>query len=115
VVRDDAVRGVDAVGVFVAEAALVGAHARKLVYFVEDGGEDVGVVVGAPVLDDGDEALEAHAGVDVLGGEGTERAVVLAVELDEDVVPDLEDIGVVLVDEVRRVSAADAVKVDFAG
>ena len=70
--------------------------------------EDVGVVVGSFVLEDGDEAFEAHAGIDVFGWEGAERAVLLAIELDEDVVPDLDDVGVAGVDEVGGVAFLDA-------
>ncbi|KAI3487195.1 hypothetical protein L1887_48905 [Cichorium endivia] len=113
VVRDDAVGGVDAVGVLCAELAGVGARAGELLDLGKDGGEDVGVVVGGLVLEDGDEALEAHAGVDVLCGEGPQGAVVLAVELHKDVVPDLDDVGVVHVDEVCGVAAADPVVVDL--
>ena len=39
----------------------------------KDGGEDVGVVVGAHVLQDGDEPLEAHARVDRLCGQRAEQ------------------------------------------
>lgn len=47
-------------------------------------GEDVGVVVGWFVLQDGHKALEAYAGVDMFAGQGLERPVGLPVELDED-------------------------------
>ena len=60
-------------------------------------------------LDDGDESLEAHSAVDVLLGERLEAAVGLAVELHEHEVPDLQNVGVVLVDEVRRVAPSDTV------
>jgi len=65
----------------------------------EDGGENIGIVVRGelaevlePVgaLDDGTGALEAHPGVDVLGRERAVGAVLVAVELDEDEVPDLD-------------------------
>ena len=60
-------------------------------------------------LDDRDESLEAHATVDVLLGQRLEAAVGLAVELHEDQVPDLQHVGIVLVDEVRRVAPSDPV------
>ena len=76
--------------------------------FVEGRLEDVGVVVRrlrgevgealARGVDAGD-ALEAHAGVHVLGGERRESAVGVGVELDEDVVPDLDAAGAAGVDE----------------
>ncbi len=68
--------------------------------FLNEGLEDVGVVVGAFALHDHAEALEAHAGIDVLGFQGFKGAVGFAVELHEDEVPDFDDLGVVLVDEV---------------
>ena len=51
--------------------------------------EGVGVEVRHDALHDRGDPLEAHAGVDVLLGEGLEDASVLAVELREDEVPDL--------------------------
>jgi hypothetical protein len=76
--------------------------------FREERGEDVGGVVRRVVgeileaagrrVNPGD-ALEAHAGVDVPGGERGERAVGVGVELDEDVVPDLDAARVAGVDE----------------
>ena len=80
--------------------------------------EDVRVVVALLALQDGGEALEAHAGVDVAGREGLEGTVGLAHELHEDEVPDLDDLRVVLVDEVGAgdsgpVGRAPDVHVDF--
>ncbi len=112
-VGEDAVGGVDVALVLGAELAAVLPGTGKFVDRVEVGAEEVGVVVGADVVQDRDEALEAHAGVDVLVGQGAEGAVGLAVELDEDEVPDLEDIGVVLVDQVGGFAPADAVEVDL--
>ncbi|KAI5309940.1 hypothetical protein KEM55_002081 [Ascosphaera atra] len=114
VVGDDSVGGVDAICVLGGELAGVRADAGDLADLVEQGGEDVGVVVGGLVLEDGHETLVAHAGVDVFGGEGLEGGVRLAVVLDEDVVPDLKDIRVVLVDERRGIAAPDPVVVDLA-
>ena len=39
--------------------------------------EEVRLVVGVDALDDGGQALQSHAGVDVLAGQGDERAVLL--------------------------------------
>ncbi len=57
---------------------------------VDDRDEEVRVVVALLALDDGGQALESHARVDVGLGKGREAAVEVAVELREDVVPDLE-------------------------
>ena len=82
--------------------------AAHLFDLVEDGAEDVGFVVGdvageigevLRVLHDAGDALEAHAGIDVLGGQGGEGAVGVGVELDEDQVPDFDARGVAFVDQ----------------
>lgn len=49
----------------------------------------------------------------MLGRQRFEGTVVFAVELDENVVPDLEDVGVVLVDEMCSISAAYPVIVNL--
>ena len=56
-------------------------------------------------------ALEAHAGIDVRGGQVAEGAVGLGVELDEDEVPDLDAAVGVLVDE-RALGVAGRGEVD---
>ena len=60
--------------------------------------EEVGVVVAEDVLQHGDDALEAHAGVDVLGRQLAQAPVGLAVVLDEDEVPELDVARAVAVD-----------------
>ena len=66
-------------------------------------------------LDHRGDALEAHAGVDVLGGESDEGAVGVGVELDEDEVPDFDAAGVACVDEVAAGDLARDVEVARAG
>ena len=103
--------------------ALVGAVAGA-----EDGGrrvddrrEQVGVEHGVVALEDGQDPLEAGAGVDVLARQLGEHALGVPVELHEDEVPDLDEalvaavlgtavvpVGLALVDEDLRVGAAGA-------
>ena len=64
--------------------------ARHLSEFVEDGAEQIGVVIRLVALKDRGNALEAHAGVDRWCGQRLERAVGLPVELHEYVVPDFD-------------------------
>ena len=71
--------------------------ACEALHLLDEGLEDVGIVVGMLALQGAYESLEAHAGVDDVHGELLERAVGLAVELHEDKVPDLDDLGVVLI------------------
>ena len=106
VVGDDAEGDVDLLLLGVAGAAGASGSVRavflaaQLFDLVEDRAEDVGFVVGdlrvaksvksfVPWMMRGD-ALEAHAGIDVLGGQRREGAVRVGVELDEDEVPDLD-------------------------
>ena len=57
----------------------------------EDGREEVRIVVRELALDDRRDALEAHPRVDRRRRQGLQRAVRLAVELHEDVVPHLDE------------------------
>ena len=84
------------VGVFVIAIFL----ACDVFLFLDDGLEDVGVIVGMFVLQGADQTLEAHAGIDNVHGQGNERAVGLALILHEHDVPDLDDLWVVFVDKL---------------
>jgi hypothetical protein len=50
----------------------------------------------------------------MLCGEWPERPIILTVELDENVVPDFEDIWVILIDQMGSVAISNAVKMNFA-
>lgn len=84
VVRDDAQRLVNiGIGfVFLAGKAL--AHGNQAA-------QHVGVVVVRDALHNGHDALQAHAGVNVLRRQRSKRAVFLAIELSEHAVPVLEE------------------------
>ena len=66
--------------------------AGQLADRVQDRREHIGVVVARLALQHRRDALEAHAGIDVLGRQRRQRSVGVAVELDEDEVPDLDDV-----------------------
>ena len=105
------VRGHDAVGEQVRGAAtVVGDHAegasgrevlavpfaRELLAQLDERLEEVGLVDRRDALHDARHPLEAHARVDVLGGQFRQRAVRLELVLHEDEVPELEEaLGVV--------------------
>ena len=80
---------------------------------VEERCEGVGGVVGEHAREHGGDALEAHARVDVLCRQVAQRAGRFAVVLDKNDIPDLEDVGVVLVDELRHEAPAEAIVVDL--
>ena len=77
-----------------------------LSYLCEHSAEHVGVIVAALALEHGAEALEAHSGVDVLGGQGFEMSVRHALVLHEHEVPYLYHMGVGLVDELASAQSA---------
>jgi hypothetical protein len=85
VVGDDAQRRVGQVG----DAGLAAGGGDQLL-------EDVDLVVAVHVLQDGGQALQAHAGVDAGRGQLHHAAVGLHVELHEHVVPDLDEAVAVL-------------------
>src|SRR5262249_48305265 len=64
----------------------------------DDATEDVDVVVAGHALEHRGDALEPHAGVDVLRWQLRERAARIAVVLDEDQVPDLDEARATAVD-----------------
>ena len=66
---------------------------------LDDGLEDVCVVVRLLALDGTHQTLEAHTGIDYIHAKGFEMAVGLAFELHEHDVPYLDDLWVVLVDK----------------
>ena len=66
----------------------------------DDGLEDIGVVVRSLSLQGHTEALEAHAGVNHLGGQTFERAVGLAVVLHEHEVPYFDYLRMIVVHQV---------------
>lgn len=114
-VGDDAVGGVDAIYIVGTKAPFVRTNAGEFSDLVKNGKEDICIVIGSPVLDGGDQSFKAHAGVDVFRGKGTKRPIVFAVKLDEDIVPDLQDVRIVLVDEMTSVSATYAIIMNFTG
>src|SRR4029079_14096557 len=65
-------------------------------------------------LDDGGNPLETHAGVDVAGGKGRERAVGIGVELDENEIPNLDAARIAGVDQrAIRITLGGEIDVQF--
>ena len=67
---------------------------------LDDGLEDIGIVVGVLALDGTHEAFEAHTRIDDVHAEGFQMTVSLALVLHEDDVPDFYNLWVVLVDHL---------------
>ena len=75
-------------------------QSRQPLFLLDDGLEDIGIVVGVLALQHAHEALEAHARVDDVHGQLLQRAIGLAVILHEHKVPNLDDLRVVLVHQL---------------
>ena len=84
---------------------LIGFSAQ-LLEGIEDGTEDIGVVVRDPareireaicVLDNRTGTLESHAGINMSGGKVPKAPIGLGIELNEDEVPDLDALITILV------------------
>ena len=99
VIGDDPHRGAQAPVGFVPSA--------ELDDLLDDRAEQVGPVVGIDALLDGGEPLQAHAGIDVLGRQFGQPAVLVAVILDEDQVPDLQKTLAAAVDAAVGFSAGE--------
>ena len=96
----------------VGRAVLVVGHAGEALPHPDEGAQDVALVVGPLVLHDRGDALEAHAGVDVAMWEVGHRAVLLAVVLREDEVPELE-VAVAVVAGLLALERGALVEVDL--
>lgn len=113
VIGDNTIRGVNTICILCAEFSLIWPGTSQFLDFVEYWDEDVGVVIRAFVLNDGDQSLETHTSIDMFRRKRSEGAISLAVELNEHVVPYFQNIWVVFVDEVRSITAAYPVEVNF--
>jgi hypothetical protein len=69
-VCNHAIGSINTVHILSTKLALVWAYASQLLDPFKDGGKDISVVVGAPVLDDRDKSLETHTSVDMLRWQG---------------------------------------------
>ena len=63
---------------------------RERTQNIKRAGEEIGLVVGVDALQNGDDALEAHARVHMFGGQRLEAAIFEKIVLNEDVVPQFE-------------------------
>ena len=74
---------------------------------LDQGQEQVGVVIASFALDDRGHALEAHAGVDRRGRQRAHDAVLALVELHENEVPELDEPVAPLLDQRERIARLD--------
>ena len=112
-IGNDSVSGINTVLVVVSELALVRSSTGQFLDFGKDGGEDVSVVIRSDVVEDRDQTLESHTGIDVFGRETSKLPGRLSVVLDKNVVPNLQHVWVVGVDQVGRLSSANTVEMNL--
>lgn len=108
-IRNDTIGSVDTIDILGAKLALVRTNACQLVDLLEDGGKDIGIVVGASVLNDRDKSLETHAGVNMLRWQRFEGGIRFTVKLDKHIVPNLEDVRIILIDKMGSMTSANAI------
>ncbi len=80
---------------------------------LEDRRKHVRVVIAVLALQDLGDALETHPRIDVLGRQRSQALVRVAVELDEDQVPDFDDLVSAGVDELRAGLVGRSVVMDL--
>jgi hypothetical protein len=100
--------GDDAIGREVGEHLRFGVTCERA-QDIERAREEVGLVVGVDALQDGDDALEAHACINVLGRQRFEATIFEEIVLDENVVPQFEEARAFTVHAADVVGAAQVV------
>jgi hypothetical protein len=108
-----AICSIDTIYVLITEFACVWPYTRDLLYPREERRKDVRIIIRPYTLNSGDKALKTHASINMFGGKGFQRAVILAIELNEDVIPDFYHKGVVVIDQMRGITAADMIIMNF--
>lgn len=112
-IRNYAIRGIDAIFVVITELACVRSHTCDLLDPGEKWKEDICVIIRPCTLDGCDKAFKAHASVNVFGRQVLQGTIILAVKLDENVIPYLYDEGVILIDEMGGITVTYVVIVNF--
>src|ERR1700733_2387363 len=112
-IRDNTVSSIDSVSIFTAKPSLICSKSSDFLDSFENRGKYIRVIVGSLVLDYGHKTLKPHAGVNVLRRQSLKGTIVFTVELDEDVVPDFQNVRVILVDKLSSVPSSDMVKMNF--
>jgi hypothetical protein len=113
VVRNHTIRSIDPIYIAVTKLACVRSRTCNLLDTSEEWSEDVCVIIRSYTLNGSNEALKAHASVNVFSGKGLQRAIILAIELDEDIIPDFHNEWVIFIDKMGGITAAYVVIVNL--
>ena len=145
-ISNDSICHVHFIGVFIAHFAGVGSCTGSLDMTIEDrpllsssylfnGSKDrhenIRIIIRALVLNHRCQPFEAHAGINMLRWQFTQKTIffakkhslvslersehegVLPIELNEDKIPDFQDIRIVMIDQMSSISATDAIEMDL--
>jgi hypothetical protein len=113
-IRNYTICGIDTIHIIITELACIWPNTCDLLNPREEWSKDVGVIIRSYTLNGCDKALKTHASVNVFGGKGLQGTVILAIELDEDIIPDLHNEGVIFIDKAGGITATYVVIVDLA-
>mmetsp|Transcript_25502 Transcript_25502/g.54394 ORF Transcript_25502/g.54394 Transcript_25502/m.54394 type:complete len:414 (+) Transcript_25502:1750-2991(+) len=94
-------------------ASVWSGSSRQHPNFFEKRLKDIRVVVGIDTLQDRGQSLESHTRIDVLRWQRAQASVGFAIELNKDVVPDLDNVGQVGIDQLGRIASTDSIVVNF--
>jgi hypothetical protein len=112
-IDDDAVGSINPVSILLAKLSLVWPYSSQFLDFVKERYKYVCIVVGTGALDNGNKAFKAHARIYVLGGKRFKGAIIIAIKLNEHIIPYFENIWIVLVDQGGSITAAYPVEMNF--
>jgi hypothetical protein len=112
-VRNNTVSSIDSISIFIAKPSLVCSKSSDFLNSFENRGKYIRVIVGSLLLDYGHKTLKTHAGVNVFRRQTLESTIMFTIELDKDVVPDFQNVRVILVDKLGSVPSSDTVKMNF--
>lgn len=112
-IRNNTVSSIDSVSIFIAEPSLICSKSSDCLDSFENRGKYIRVIVGSLVLYYGHKTLKTHTSVNVFRRQSLESTIMFTVELDKNVVPDFQNVRVILVDELGGISSSDTVKMNF--
>ena len=112
-VGDNSIGCIYSVRIFRTELALICACACDVLDCREKGGENIRIIIGGLVLEHRHKTLISKSGIDMLVGQRPKGSIWLTVVLYEDVVPYLQHVRIILINEMSSVSPSYPVVVDF--
>lgn len=110
-IGDHPIGSINPILVFIPKFALIRTDTTQFLDFLEDWAEYISVIIWSFVLNDRDQPLETHPSVDVSHRKWFQWSIVFPIELNENIVPYFEYIGVILIDQMSCVPPPYAIVV----